>query len=254
VVQLPPRIVYEQPVVTIVKKQTFEVEAIPPARGSTKAPLPRLKPAAAQGGKGASEVTRLDLRKYDDLFGRVERMEATFASVKNAIDTLNKSTRHLQEVKADKDALQGLFDQFRLAMGELNNRIGSLRKGVVQKADVSELLQLRQAMQKDMQIMGETAAGTETVKCLLCGNPRHNVVGAIPLEEAMARNTGPGTSSRVQGLNGDGSACFVYGEGGRMYHGRSTGGRSIVMKHLLPPSNVMPLESEDPETTQPEHE
>jgi hypothetical protein len=228
--------------VTVVKKQQVEIETV-----ATPAKLPRLKPTPAQTVKGPPDVSKADLKKYDELFGRVEKCEATFATVKAAIDALNKTAKFLTDSKADKDALQGLFDQFRLAMGELNNRIGSLRKAVVQKADVTELHQVKSELQGQLLAQGETAAGTEPVRCLLCGNPRHNVAGAIPIEESVLRNVGPGVSTRMQGADG-GNSCFVYSETGEMFLGRSPDGKPIIMKNLLAPiADKNPRAQEPPE-------
>jgi hypothetical protein len=238
VVHLPPQIIYEQPVVTVVKKQQMEVETgVRPGK-----PLPRLKPTPLQAiaKAGPPEVTRTDLKKYDELFGRLEKCESTFQYTKSAIESLNKTAKMLTDTKADKDALQTLFDQFRLAMGELNNRVGTLRKAILQKADVSELQTLRADVTKDIQATGETAAGTETVRCLLCGNPRHNVSGAIPLasDEPPARAFGPGVSTRMYAGDGQGTSCFVYSETGEMFMGRSPDGKPIVMKNVLGPANI----------------
>ncbi|OHT06387.1 hypothetical protein TRFO_05584 [Tritrichomonas foetus] len=227
VVQLPPQVVYEQPIVTVVRKQVELEQA--QARASGKSTLPRLNKAQ---GPRSNEVTRNDLKKYDEIFTRLDQYDQKFASIKSAIDGLNKQIKILQDTKAEKDALQALFDQFRLAMGELNNRIGSLRKNIINKADVNDLQQLRNEVAKELKVQGETAAGTETVKCLLCGNPRHNVSGAID-DPVMQKLVGPGVSSRVTGADGTGNVCFVYGERGEMYFGRSQDGKPIVLKSLL---------------------
>jgi Mg2+ and Co2+ transporter CorA len=246
VITLPPQIVYEQPIVTVVKKQQVELETTGPK-------LPRLKPTPAQAMKGPPEVTKADLKKYDDLIARVDRCETMFVTVKTAIDALNKTAKFLTDTKADKDALQGVFDQFRLAVGELNNRVGALRKAVVQKADVSELQQLRNDLQGQLQAQGETAAGTEPVKCLLCGNPRQNVKGAIPIvaDDTGLRTVGggPGMSTRMAGADG-GNSCFVYSETGEMFLGRSPDGKPIVLKNLLPQSSL-PVKSDDVPSEEP---
>ena len=227
VVQLPPQVVYEQPVVTLVRKQ-MDLEH-GQALAAAKAKLPRLKP---QGMRAQSEVTKNDLKKYDEIFTKLDQFDSRIASIKSAIDSLLKQIKKLEDTKAEKDSVQALFDQFRLAMSEVNNRIGSLRKNIVQKADVNELQQLRLDVAKEFKVQGETAAGTETVRCLLCGNPRHSVAGAID-DPILQRMIGPGVSSRVTGADGNGNVCFVYGEHGEMYLGRSQDGKPIVLKNLL---------------------
>ena len=42
---------------------------------------------------------------------------------------------------------------------------------------------------------------------------------------------GPSVSSRVSGA--DGSVCYVYGENGQMYLGRSQDGKPIVLSNLM---------------------
>ncbi|KAK8884161.1 hypothetical protein M9Y10_043267 [Tritrichomonas musculus] len=230
VMQLPAQVVYDQPIVTVVGR-------------NSKMPLPRLAKVPAQL-RSSSELTKNDLKKYDDLFGRLDQFESKFNAIKSAVDGLNKQVKTLQDNKAEKDALQALFDQFRLAMGELNNRIGSLRKNIIQKADISELVQVRTDILKEIKIQGETAAGTEPVRCLLCGNPRHSVTGAFDanittnasininsINPMSIKPTGLSVSSRVSGA--DGSVCYVYGENGQMYLGRSQDGKPIVLKNLM---------------------
>lgn len=230
----------QQPVVPVVKKN-LDAEQI--SRLSNKAALPRLAKVPGQI-RSQSEITKNDLRKYDDLFSRVDQLETKFNNIKAAVDGLNKTTKTLQDNKAEKDALQALFDQFRLAMGELNNRIGSLRKNIIQKADISELIQVRTDILREIKIQGETAAGTEPVRCLLCGNPRHNIAGAFDQSVLASSNanvnpisikqTGLNSlsvSSRVSGA--DGSVCYVYGNNGQMYLGRSQDGKPVVLKNLM---------------------
>jgi chromosome segregation ATPase len=247
VVTLPPQIIYEQPVIV---KKTIEVEAMTMAKPK---PIARTKtPAAREPTKTLPpEVSRADLRRYDELFGRIEKVEQGNAAIRAAIETVANVAKGLQDTKADKEALQGLFDQFRMAMGELNNRVGALRKAVMQKADVSELAALRADVTKDLHQLGETAAGTEAVRCLLCGNPKHNVAQAIPHDDAPPRPYGgPGLSSRIQGVDGNGASCFVYSETGEMFLGRSADGKPIILKNLLGQPQPQPLAAR-PATTEP---
>ena len=216
-------IVIDQPLVTVVGRN-----------GAAKMPLPRLAKVPGQPLRSSSELTKNDLKKYDDLFNRLDQLEQKFSVTKSAVDGLNKQVKTLQDSKAEKDALPALFDQFRFAMGELNNRIGSLRKNIIQKADISELVQVRTDILREIKIQGETAAGTEPVRCLLCGNPRHSVTGAFDaasLNPMSVKPAGPSVSSRVSGA--DGSVCYVYGENGQMYLGRSQDGKPIVLSNLM---------------------
>ena len=189
-------------------------------------PLPRLGTAQ---GKREPEVSKSDLKKFDDLLPRMKDIDQTIATLKSAIEQLNKNTQHLNDVKADKSELQNVFDQFRMAMGEMNQRVGSLRKALVNKAESVELQELQKALMREVIATGETAAGAETVRCLMCGRPRDHVTGAID-DPDLIKQIGPAMSSRVTNVDGDGTACFVYGEHGEMFLGRSVDGRPIFSR------------------------
>ena len=189
-------------------------------------PLPRLGTAQ---GKREPEVFKSDLKKFDDLLPRMKDIDQTIATLKSAIEQLNKNTQHLNDVKADKSELQNVFDQFRMAMGEMNQRVGSLRKALVNKAESQELQELQKALMREVIATGETAAGAETVRCLMCGRPRDHVTGAID-DPDLIKQIGPAMSSRVTNVDGDGTACFVYGEHGEMFLGRSVDGRPIFSR------------------------
>jgi hypothetical protein len=87
----------------------------------------------------------------------------------------------------------------------------------------------------------------ECVRCLLCGNPRHNVAGAITqADEIPTHIGGPGISAKLGGA--DGARCFVYSETGDVFLGRPTDGKPIIVKNILG-SAVIPggrLQGSDP--------
>ena len=147
--------------------------------------------------------------------------------MKRIIDSHSRSINQLDDTKADKNATQQLFEQFRIALGELNSRIGTLRKALVGKVDSSELNTiLNQVI--DYADNDETATGVEQVRCICCGRPRRNVTGALD-DPTLAKRLGGPVSTRVLG-DGDGQVCFVYGERGDMYYGRSGTGKPIFSK------------------------
>lgn len=188
--------------------------------------LPRL---VQQQAKREIEGVRMDLKRYEDLIPRVERLESSFTNLRSIVDPLNKQSKLLTEQKADRSELQNLFEQFRMALGELNNRLGGVRKIVASKADIVELKEVQRALFKELAQSSETAAGTEIVRCLMCGQPRTNVTGAID-DPTLAKAIGNAVSSRVCGADGQGNVCFVYGEHGEMYQGRSADGKPIYSK------------------------
>lgn len=158
---------------------------------------------------------------------KTDKSEGLLYQMKRIIDSHSKSISQLDESKADKNAAQQLFEQFRIALGELNSRIGTLRKALVGKVDVSELNTiLNQVI--DNADNDETATGVEPVRCICCGRPRRNVTGALD-DPTLAKRLGGPVSTRVLG-DGDGQVCFVYGERGDMYYGRSGTGKPIFSK------------------------
>ena len=211
----------EQTIVAIPKPK-------PEVTGSVqkRKPLPRL---GTNQGRREPEVSKSDLKKFDDLLPRAKDMEQAIAAVRTAVEQLNKNVKQLNDTKADKAELQNVFDQFRMAMGEMNQRVGSLRKAVVGKADSTELRELQKALMREVIATGETAAGAEAVRCLTCGRPRDHVTGTID-DPDIIRQIGPAMSSRVTTVDGDGTACFVYGEHGEMFLGRSVDGRPIFSR------------------------
>lgn len=129
-----------------------------------------------------------------------------------------------------KSLLNSSLDQVRLAMGDLNNRMGSIRKLINTKADLADLNALKLALVKDIQAATETAAGTEHLRCLTCGQPRYAVSQSIDdpmIQRQVSQQT---ISSRVTGLDGNGNTCFVYGEHGELYLGRSATGKPVLSK------------------------
>ncbi|OHT01857.1 hypothetical protein TRFO_07437 [Tritrichomonas foetus] len=242
VVQLPEKVVYEQPVVTVVRKKQIEVvESQQMRRGN----LPRLN---TQQTRRDFDTIRSDLKRYEELIPRVERAENSITSLKNAIDSLNRTSKNLTDNKADKNDLQTLFEQFRMALGELNNRLGGMRKQVATKADITEVRDIQKSVLKDLLANGETAAGTESVRCLMCGQSRTNVTGAID-DPTLMKAIGNAVSSRVTGSDGAGNVCFVYGEHGEMYFGRSPDGKPIYSKpSSLAESNLSETKEKPPMT------
>jgi len=91
----------------------------------------KLKPAVSH----KPEVTRADLKQYDELFTRVLTCENSLLAIQSLIESANRQIRSFDERKADKEELRTLFEQFRLALSELNNRVTSLKKQVQTKVE-----------------------------------------------------------------------------------------------------------------------
>ena len=72
----------------------------------------------------------------------------------------------------------------------------------------------------------ETAGAVGNMICLLCGERRRNVRGAI-VDEEMVKQVPRMRSSRAMLGGHGGEVCFVYGEGGETFVGRSIGGKPI---------------------------
>lgn len=158
---------------------------------------------------------------------KTEKQEGLLHQMKRILDSHTKSINQLDDSKADKNATQQLFEQFRIALSELNSRIGTLRKALVGKVDSSELNNILNQVIDNAE-NDETATGVEPVRCICCGRPRRNVTGALD-DPTLAKRLGGPVSTRVLG-DGDGQVCFVYGERGDMYYGRSGTGKPIFSK------------------------
>jgi hypothetical protein len=225
VIQLPEKIVYEQPIVTIVRKQRVEVVETTAMHGKG---LPRI---GASQSRREQEVSRSDLKPFENLIPRVKDIDGAVAGMKLQLEQMLKQLRTLTELKAERSELQTLFEQFRNALGELSNRIVTIRRTLLSKAEACDLQDVQQRLlrQNEEGKEGETAAGAESIRCLLCGKPRTAVRGAIDDPE-LVRALGPGTSTRVTSAGGHGSACFVYGDHGALFWGRSPDGRSILSR------------------------
>lgn len=168
-----------------------------------------------------------DDQKLSDTANKMEKQENLLTQLKRVVEQHQKSITQLDENKADRIAAQQLFEQFRLALAELNNRIGSLKKALLGKVDTQELTNYLAEI-LDNTDKNETATGVETVRCICCGRKRRNVTGALD-DPTLAKRLGGPVSTRVLG-DGDGQVCFVYGERGDMYYGRSGTGKPIFSK------------------------
>lgn len=248
VVTLPEKIIYEQPIVHVVRKRQVEVVE---SRQSKSRQLPRLASSQVATSNKELESLRSDLKRYEDLIPRLDRTETAVNSLKGQIEILNKQMKTIIDNKADKSELQSLFEQFRMALGELNNRIGGIRKSVANKADIVEVRDIQKFVKRELTANTETAAGTETVRCLMCGQPRANVTGAID-DPTIVKAIGNAVSTRVTGSNGDGNVCFVYGEHGEMYFGRSMDGKPMYSKELNPANTEETAKSRQRTATSPE--
>ena len=165
--------------------------------------------------------------RVSDTALKVEKQENILYQLRRAVEQHQKNIAALDENKADKQATQQLFEQFRIALGELNNRFGTLKRAIIGKVDAADLTNyINQAIGKYDE--DETSTGTEPIKCLCCGKPRRNVTGAMD-DPTLAKRLGAPMSTRVIG-DGDGQVCFVYGERGDMYYGRSGTGKPIFSK------------------------
>jgi hypothetical protein len=216
--------------VTIVRRRQVEVFE------STKTTLPRLGVTSRR----ESDVTRAELKRYDEIFPRLRDAEVLLDGVRSQLDAVARNVRGLAEAKADKADLQGLFVQFRNALGELSGRFGALRKSVMAKADAEELAEMQHQLAQRVQDANETAASAEGLRCLLCGKPQAAVRGAIDDAE-VAKALGQGTSARVASVDAQGNRCFVYGDRGALFWGRTPDGKPLMSKGREPTTPLPPV-------------
>lgn len=192
-----------------------KTKALPIQRST---PLPKIQ---------QMKIEKIDDSRLDQVGSKLDKQETFMQQIKRTLDQQQKAISALEDSKADKSATQVLFEQFRIAMGELNNRLGSVRKSLIGKADTSELHSALSNLVGSIQNT-DTAAGFEQVKCIACGRPRTNVTGSME-DTPATRKMPPPTSTRIV-ADGEGQVCFVYGSGGEMFIGRSADGRSRYVK------------------------
>lgn len=218
-----------------------------------KSQLPKLKQPKQLSDKRKSARSILgtvDQKKFEESNQKVIGIESSMTSVKSALDTLRTQTKSLTDTKADKDAVQSLYEQLKSALAEMNNRLGSFRRLLGTKVDASDLQNLRKELLITYQAQGETAAGTENIRCLLCGQIRKGVTGtadqkiesqikdaaqiADKLGVTQTKNqveivpAGPLFSSSVGQGDEEGTPVYIYTQNGEMYKGRSMEKQRIV--------------------------
>ena len=227
-----------------------------------KSALPKLKKDKEAKTRNVenSRIAIAESKRIEEIAQKVQALEASLNSSKASMDTIIKQCKTLSETKAEKDALQNLFDQFKSALSELNNRLGAVRRTINTKVETQELTQFRKEMLSLIQQKGETAAGTENIRCLLCGQIRKGVSGAgAGYTEAQSQaatqntqskyaddqnvnfSTGPVLSSSVADGTGEGAACLVYSKDGEMFKGRSFEKERIVpAEGPIVPNDLIP--------------
>lgn len=206
-----PKVEFVQQRKTVVRAQA--PEPAPVSDDSPRRPGSVLLPKIAR--------QTVDDGKLDAALGKVTAQDGIIQGMRKQIDQLVKGYQNIDDVKADKQSCQALFEQFRVAMVELNSRLMTLRRSVIGKADLSEvknMLTLATTVQTK-----DTAGGVEPVRCICCGRPATGVTGSI--NESLDNRKTPPISSRAIS-DADGQVCFVYGDRGDMFYGRSGDGRS----------------------------
>ena len=103
--------------------------------------------------------------------------------------------------------------------------VSILKRALIGKVDISELKSYLSAMNEDID---ETGASVEPIRCLCCGARRKNLTGV--LDSQSARKIPAPTSSRVVSDGNPGNVCFVYGERGDVYYGRTGNTKSFISK------------------------
>ena len=178
---------------------------------NTVVPLkpPKLKSAVSH----KPEVTRGDLKKYDELFTRILTCENALLTIQSLIESANRQIRSLDERKADKEELRTLFEQFRLAMSELNNRVTSLKKQIQTKVEQKSFEDFSNDVNKRMKTIEESLDGAKSIASKKPPSLEDSVI---------VRQARPNIE--------EGESCFIYGERGNMYYGRSQNGKPIVTK------------------------
>lgn len=177
-----------------------------------------------------SEVSKNDLKKYDVLFSKIEKVDQSINQLRASIETLHNKFTTFDEQKVDKSNLKLNLDQVRVALGEINQRMKILGNKINSKADLSEMNVIKSTFVSHIQSSQDTAASSENLRCLTCGQHRFSVSQAIDdplLQQHLSHQT---VLARITDINENGNCCFVYGDSGEPYFGRSPTGKPILSK------------------------
>ncbi|KAH0787416.1 hypothetical protein GPJ56_008611 [Histomonas meleagridis] len=186
--------------------------------------------------------------KLSNTFDKVDKQENLLYQLKRAVEIQQRNILQLDEAKVDKNSAQALFEQFRIALSELNSRLNTIKKALIGKVNAADLNTYFGNLMGEFN-NDETSTGTENIRCLCCGRPRRNIKGAIDDPSMVNKIAGP-VSTRVLG-DGEGQVCFVYGERGDMYIGRSGNGKSIFSKAPSVNSSPKRKSRETPKSLEP---
>ena len=169
-------------------------------------------------------LSSIDQKKFAEIHSKISAIQTALSNNKHDIEEIFKKIQNLHDIKADKDELKNVFEQFRIAMGELNNRIVSIRRSINNKVDQSQIEEIMQNMNKQDQDLGTTAA---EVRCLLCGSIRR---APAPRTEELP----PEAKTKTPAPKEDtGEPCLVYGDNGEQFYGRNSNGKPVVAKHPI---------------------
>lgn len=172
-------------------------------------------------------ISSVDQKKFNEISKALSQLQSQLNIMKKDCDKIDKKCIGLQEEKADRSEFKTMFEQFRIAMAELNNRVKSTKKAVSGKVGKEEFDEtLKNAIAKSEQdiqtnILASTEIGKTSAesRCLLCG---------------QIKKVEPGqTAEQLQKLNvtPSGDRCLVYGDNGEQFFGRNSNGKTIVTKH-----------------------
>lgn len=100
IIGIPQQPLFETPTLSIKKVDVKE----PIVQQPPQPKLPKLQPQVSIPPPKSlqSEVSKNDLKKYDILFSKIEKLDQIIAQLRSAIETLNRKTTSLDEQKVDK--------------------------------------------------------------------------------------------------------------------------------------------------------
>ena len=176
-------------------------------------------------------ISSVDQKKFAEIASQIGSLQTSLSNERSDIEEMMKRIVNLQETKADKDELKTIFEQFRIAMGELNSRILSVRKLANSKVDQSKIDEIINMIPKSPD--GDDGNPAAEVRCLLCGNVRK-----VRQETTTEKDKDKEERSSMP-REDPGEQCFVYGDGGELFMGRNSNGKPVVTKH---PPILAPLQ------------
>ena len=102
----------------------------------------------------------------------------TQKEVQNSLKVVDQISTKIDQ-KIDRDFVERMFNKFRIAMNELNEKMENLQCSFLEWVTRDELEMVLQNFVKVVSDVKDTAASKSKYNCLLCGRPRQHLAGMM---------------------------------------------------------------------------